>query len=774
MKAIIMAGGKGVRLRPLTCGVPKPMARILGKPIIEYIFDSLVSHGTQSASVTLGYLPEIIPEAYGSEYLGMKLEYIREDEPLGTAGGVRNAASDFDEPFVVISGDAMCDFDVGEIAEYHRARKAMATIVAVEASDPREYGLLKADDKDRAVGFIEKPSWSQAVSSLANAGVYVIDPRCLELIPEGESFDFAADLFPLMLKKNMPVYCYRSNGYWCDAGNVETYLKCQKDIFDGKMRAPVKPAASGVYLKDEAPRGDYGLIPPVYIGSRVKISDGAVIGPYAVADDGCFVGPRARIRYSAALENASIAADAELTGALVCSGATIKRGAKMFENAAAGSGAIIGREAIVKPNVSVWPGKIVEAGAVVSENLKYGGVKAKYLGENGISEGSGARLNAEICVRLGSAVGGLKGGRKTGVGDDGSAAARIMSLGVAAGLAGEGSETWDFGECFEAELDFLTNFCGLDAGLFVKGGGAREIRICGGDGLSIPRYFEREIESGMSKRDFREIPDDEIKEITDAAGVKRLYGVELVKSVPGGLKGVKAILESDNRRAEALLADCFSRLGGVRGGDVRIIVDESGKKARAIRGGEEIGAEKLLAICCLDEIRRGGDAAAPYDAPAFLDSVAERFGRKIYRYLSAPADGSDLKARELASKQKFAGDGLFLAFRVLSIMKESGKDLKSLVSELPEKYIVSKNAPIRFSPSRLSAVIGGDMNAGGGADNGFEGVTLIKDAGRTLVIPKRGGAEVKILVEADSAEAADELCADIENRLGSAPESPED
>lgn len=763
MKAVVMAGGEGSRLRPLTCTIPKPMARIFGRPMIEYAFELLRCHGVDEAAVTLGYLPHVIEDAYRDGYKNMRLRFVREDEPLGTAGGVRNAAVGFNEPFVVISADALCDFDIGKIVDYHKASGAKITIVATEAQDPREYGLVKVDKSGRVLGFIEKPSWQQAVSSLANTGVYIIDPSCLELIPRGRPYDFAKDLFPLMLERDMPIYCYRTADYWCDVGSIESYMKCQRDIFGGSMRMPLSQSADGIYAEDGLPGGDYSLIPPVYIGSSAEIGDGAVIGPYAVIDKDCTVGANSKIRYSTVLENCWIAADSSVTGALICSGAALKRGAAMFEHSVAGSGSVIGEDACVRPNVLVWPGKIVGGGATVSSNVKYGSTRSNRLGERGLDGSCGARLNALTCARLGSAVGSTHGGRRTGVAHDGSKTAAAMHGAVVAGLLGSGAAVWDFGECFEAQLDFLVNFCGLGAGLFIVGGDSREIVICGEGGLSITRSFERSIEAALARDEFREISEKDMHEAADMTGVKLLYRQELMKQAPYGLDGISVTFESENSAISSIMGDVLGRLGAAAGGDTVLRCGASGAKLSAYSPESgEAGYDRLLALCCLGELEKGRDIAVAYDAPMFLDSLAAEYGRKVFRYLGTPADNSDSSARRLASKQIFVRDGLFLAVKLLSMMKEKERSLGSLLADLPEKAIVRKRVRIGFSPAELAGILGGE---GSGGSNNFEGIRLTRSGGKLLVTPERSGGGVRILAEADSAEAAQELCAGIEELL---------
>ncbi len=757
MKAVVMAGGEGSRLRPLTCTVPKPMVRVMGKPIIGYIIDLLRSHGVDEAAVTIGYLSDAIEKEY-SECRGIKLNMFREDEPLGTAGCVKRAAAGFREPFFVISGDAMCDFDLSKIMTFHKASGAKITIVASEASDPREYGIVKVDKENRVLGFVEKPSWTQAVSNLANSGVYIVNPECLELIPKGRSYDFAKDLFPLMLERDMPIYCYHTADYWCDVGNIDAYMKCQRDVFEGKMKTSASMITDGIYIKDEMPSGDFSIIPPVYIGSDVEIAEGAVIGPYAVIDDNCSIERNAKIRYSTVLENCWIGANASVTGALICSGSALKTGASMFESSVAGAGSIIGAGAQVKPNVLVWPGKIIGGGSTVNTNIKYGSIRADFLGSNGMDETGGTKLNAETCVRLGASVGSTRNGKKAGIGFDGSKSAMAMQMAVMSGLIGAGSSVWSFGECFESQLNFLINICGLTAGLYVSSKNGREIRICGEGGLSIPRHFERSIESGMAKCEFHETEEDEMKEISDMSSVKQLYRQELIKHAPYGLSGVSAVVESENSSINMLMKDVLEKLGAAENKNLVFDIDRSGTRLTATVNGEKIPYEKLLALCCLNEMKNGRDIAVPYDAPMFLDELAHSHSRRVFRYLSTPADNSDSLARRLAAKQIFVRDALFLCIKLLSVMKERECSISQLLNELPEKYIIGKTLSIEFSPSYLADLVGEEEVD---LKNSLEGIRLIRNSGKLLIVPERSGEAVRILAEADTMEAADELCTDI-------------
>lgn len=765
MKAVIMAGGEGRRLRPLTCTLPKPMAKILGKPIIEYLFDMLCASGVNHAAVTLGYLPHVIEENYENGYKNLKLDFFREDEPLGTAGCVKNAASNFKEPFFVVSGDALCNFDLKKIMTYHKASGAAVTVVAVEAADPREYGVVKVDKENRIVGFIEKPSWSQAVSNLANTGVYVINPECLELIPKGRFYDFASDLFPLMLEREMPIYCYHTSDYWCDAGNTEAYLKCQRDAFDGKIKPLHNETAKGIYTEDGLPSGDYSVISPVYIGKNTEISDGAVIGPYAVIGDGCSIGCNSKIRYSVVLDNCCISSDVSVTGAVICSGAALRSRCTMFENSVAGSGCVIGDDVCVRSGVSVWPGKVVGKGAVVGSNVKYGNVKAEYFNEGKVTEGCGIRLNAESCVRIGAALGSINGIRKIAAGYDGTISSKVMHRAMTAGLCEAGADVWDFGECFEAQFRYLVNSCGLEAGVFASENEEKSVSVCAEGGLSLPCRLERQLESAVSKCEFREALCSEMKEPSDMTEMKQLYTQGIMLQAPDVLKGTEAVFKCKNVAVKNLISSCASKLGVKENGDTVFEISSDGTRLTAVADGIGYDSDKLLAVACFDEMSKGRDVAVPYDSPDFLRILADKTGRKVYRYLSTPADGADSAARRLAAKQPFVRDGLFLAIKLLSIMRERNCGLSDLVSELPEKYIVKKILNLNFSPSYLVSITGETVTE---SKNTGEGIKIIRDDGRLLVIPERDGRSIRVLAEADTMEAAQEICADFEEVINSA------
>ena len=266
MKAVIMAGGEGRRLKAVTGELPKPMVPLIGKPLMERVIELLRKHGITDIAATLRYNPAPILAHFGDgSRLGVRLHWFIEQEPLGTAGSVKNCASfTGSEDILVLSGDAACDFDLTALMSEHRRGGAAVTIALCECRDPLRYGLVVPDAKGDVRCFIEKPGWQKVVTDLVNTGIYAVSPRAMELVPEGREFDFARDLFPLLLERGEGVRGVKMEGYWCDVGTPEAYYRCCLDALEGRLKlvtppegAPAAPASGEAEGKRAPLEGEY-------------------------------------------------------------------------------------------------------------------------------------------------------------------------------------------------------------------------------------------------------------------------------------------------------------------------------------------------------------------------------------------------------------------------------------------------------------------------------------------------------------------------------------
>src|SRR5579885_1307865 len=279
MKAVVMAGGEGSRLRPLTIGRPKPMVPIVGKPVMEHIIELLRKHGVTDIIATLQYLPGVIQDYFGDgSAFGVNLTYSVEDQPLGTAGSVKYAMQYLDDTFLVISGDAITDFDLTRIVEFHKARRAVATLTLYHVPNPLEYGVIITDEEGRIQQFLEKPSWGEVFSDTVNTGIYVLEPSAMGEVPEGETYDFSQQLFPKLLSERAALYGYVAPGYWCDVGNLPEYMRATADILQGGtgVEIPGEEVLPKVWIMPGADLSRQAEIKgPVFLGQDSRIRTGA-------------------------------------------------------------------------------------------------------------------------------------------------------------------------------------------------------------------------------------------------------------------------------------------------------------------------------------------------------------------------------------------------------------------------------------------------------------------------------------------------------------------
>lgn len=763
MKAVILAGGFGTRLRPLTCTKPKPMATLLGKPVLSYILDWLHAAGVDEAVLTTAYLPDCI-EAYLASGVpaGMRVRTRREHTPLGTAGSVKAAADGWEEPFFVVSGDCICDFDLQRALDFHTQSRAQATIVATHVRDPREYGLVYADEAGRVTGFCEKPDWNAVAADTANTGIYVLSPEALRGVPEEKPYDFSGDLFPEMLRTGAPLFAHVARGYWCDIGDLSAYRACQRDMLDGKLRLPLPAVADGVFAAGELPQGEYQIIPPVYIGRHVAIERGAAVGPYTVVGDGCYIGKNAKLMGSVLLDDVAVYDNAVVNFAVLCENAVLKSGAQVYEDSAVGARCVLGSSVRVGPNVKIWPEKRIENGVRVSHNIKYGAPRAALFSERGICGLSGVELGPAAIAALGRSIASCALGGKIGVATDAKPLSRAAYHILAGSMAAQGSSVWNFGDCFLTQMYFFTAFCSLQMGVFISSGAGKvRLHLCSTGGLPLPRRVEREIEARCKNDDFTRVSPQACKEISDMASMQAMYLRELTREAGVPLQNQSVAVHCKNERVQMLMEDCLYRLGAKSGDEVTFRFGGDGTTVSAFhRECGWIPHDKLLAICCKADFAEGRDVALQSDAPYAISRLAHCYGRRALRYSRSPADERDRDARRLACSLLYVRDALFLSVRLLGLLQRTGKTLGDLVRELPAFYVSRKSVPIDFSPTELLEVLR-DENA----EPQNEGVALQTDKGRVLLVPQRSGRRLYMLAESASFEASRELSGDVEARL---------
>ncbi len=450
MKAVIMAGGQGTRLRPLTSNQPKPMIPIVNTPCMEHIARLLKDHGFTDIVVTLQFMPEEIQDYFGdgSDW-GVSIGYSIEDAPAGTAGSVKLAEEHLEgERVLVISGDALTDCDLTRVLEFHENNGAEATMVLKSVENPLDFGIVITEEDGRISRFLEKPAWGQVFSDTVNTGIYVLEPTALAEIPcEGE-YDFSKELFPKLLEAGRPLYGYVTEDYWEDIGNLEQYMRAQRDVLDGKMRGVRPPGTrlrENVYVGHRAQVNDEELDGPVVIGENVRVDQGARISPYCVIADNVVVGAGATVERSVIAEGTYVGEGAELVDTLVGRSSYIQERARILERSALGDDVIVGEGATVAPDVKIFPHKTVESGANVTQSLIYETMGLRTVFKGGVVSGKfNVDLTPEFTIRLASSFGTeLDPGSIVTLGRDASRAAQVAKRAMTGALLGVGVNVRD-------------------------------------------------------------------------------------------------------------------------------------------------------------------------------------------------------------------------------------------------------------------------------------------------------------------------------------------
>ncbi|HJX75085.1 MAG TPA: sugar phosphate nucleotidyltransferase, partial [Gaiella sp.] len=373
MKAVVMAGGEGTRLRPLTSNQPKPMVPIVGKPCMEHALDLLRAHGLTEIVVTLAFMPQAIRTYFGDgESLGLEMDYSVEEQPLGTAGSVGLAKERLTDTFLVISGDALCDVDLTALVEAHRAKGAAVTIGLKSVDNPLEFGIVVTDDDGRVERFLEKPSWGQVFSDTINTGIYVLEPEVLRHVPDDRPYDFSKELFPHLLEMGRPIYGHVLDGYWQDVGTLEQYRQANFDALDGavQLEIPGLRLRGNVWVSEEVDIDQLEpVVGPAFIGVNSRIADAASVGAYSVLTRGVIVREGARVTRTVIDAGTYLGRSAVVEGAIIGRSCDVRDHVRIHEGVAIGDEVTIGPEASIFPGVRIYPFKEIETGAQIHESI---------------------------------------------------------------------------------------------------------------------------------------------------------------------------------------------------------------------------------------------------------------------------------------------------------------------------------------------------------------------------------------------------------------------
>jgi len=737
VQAMIMAGGEGVRLHPLTLNMPKPLVPLLGEPVMGYALKLLKSHQITDVGATLWYQPRKIRAAFGKgDAYGVKLRYYEEKSPMGTAGSIGLARDQLRGTFFVLSGDGLTDCDLTRALAFHRERGALATLVLRRVSVPLPYGVVMCDGQGKITRFIEKPTWSRVFSDLVNTGIYILEPEIFQYIPAGEPYDFGKDVFPALLEKGLPMYGFETTGYWCDVGDLRAYLSAQQALLRGETALPHPSRQDASARIHPTAR----LLGHCLIGKEAVIGPGAVL-ENAVIGDHCQVGPGAVIKDSCLWSKSAASARAQIEGSVLCEGAVVRQEARLADGCALGRGASVGAGAELGPGVRIWPHLKAPSRAAVHRSIVNGDLSAPLWTGRG-ADCESAEQACSLCMAFGRVT--EKRQLICARGED-SSALHALACGA---LAAAGCRVLDGGKMTLSALRCLVPSLGMGGGIYAQG---QSLTFLDEEGTPLASRFQAAMDACVMRQDgppaftrqgeiirlrggeemylARILPDDAKKPLwspvvicCDSALLRRMTGEGLermnVRCVRWAPTGEMALSDQET----GFLLDAEGR-------------DVCPFTARCLPTPEQQLMLKLY-LC-------HRQAGRLYDLPG-VPRAAAHIAPLV------PPDHSDACLQQ----RRVMADGVAALLMLCQALKHG--TLSDLLAGLPETHILSREAPC--TPRDKGRILHALCDETRLPHTLAEGVRIQHEGGCATIVPDDHRPLVRITSESADSEFARELC----------------
>jgi mannose-1-phosphate guanylyltransferase/phosphomannomutase len=818
MKAVVMAGGEGTRLRPLTSNQPKPMVPIVGKPCMEHIVELLRRHGLEDVIVTVAFLPQAIRSYFGSgETLGVDIGYSVEESPLGTAGSVKRAAGRLDDTFLVISGDALCDVDLTRLVEVHREKQASVTIGLKSVENPLEFGIVVTDDDGRVERFLEKPSWGQVFSDTINTGIYVIEPEVLKHIPQDRPYDFSKELFPLLLEMGRPIYGHVFDGYWQDIGNLDQYRQANFDALDEsvQLEIPGIRIRGNVWLGDGVDLDELDAIAgPAYLGNYCRVGRGAHIGPYSVLSTSVTVRERGRVVRSIVDTSTYIGRSAEVVGAIVGRSCDLRAHVRVHEGVAIGDEVTVGAESVILPGVRIYPFKEVETGSTLHESLIWESRgTTRVFGKHGVAGMVNVDLTPDVAVRLAAALGtALKRGARVVASREGAPACRMIKRAMISGISSTGVHVEDLRVSPAAVARHLVKSEAHDAGFHVgvSPNDPEVIRIQFFEplGVEMSAAMQKEVEKHFTRGEFRRVAAGEVGTISYPARVRETYAADLLSTIDAeavrargfrivvdyGFSGASYVLPLvlGPLGVEVVSAHAFTgegpgyadaapglaasigqtkRLVPVVGASLGAVFDRSAERLHLVdEQAREVPVEQalLLFLRLLGSNGRRGKLAFPVTVTSQVERLVENSELEVVR---TPTSLPELTRVAAEDGVVFAGavgggyvfpeflpgyDAVASLAKLLELLAPVDRPLSELVADLPEPTLVHHQIPCPWALKGLVMRMLNERLAGRDVDL-TDGIKVFDERGWAQVLPDPDEPLLHLYAEGETREISDEL-----------------
>lgn len=750
MKAVILCGGVGSRLKPLTESVPKPLVKLMNRPVIDIIIEKLIGSGIEDISLSLGYKAEDIIEFCEAQNYKASLKYFTERKPLGTAGGVKYCIDSTDEDVLVLSGDNVFDFDLNSFYDYHKISDADITVLSVKVEDPREYGVIVSDDDGSIISFIEKPSWEQAESFDINTGIYLIKGSVMELIPTDVCYDFSNDLFPSVFNKELRFMCCKMNGFWGDIGEFDFLLSLNRLLLEKRFFGI---SFKGVYYgSDTVLENGAAIKAPCLIGKKTEIGKCAVIGPFTVCGDNCSISDKTVISGSIIGENCVIGCSSEITDSIISDNVTVGDNCITDKNSVIGDCVCINRFSRVAENVKIWPGNIISSGSLISKDVGFSASENRRFDIFGMQRKINLQFDISDAVHLGVAVGSVEKLQKIGVGSDGKRISENFMNACLCGIRSTGKICYEFGEMFRNQVYFYSAYCSLDFFIFFS---ADEdyinISFFGKNGLPADYRISKRISDTLKYKAFRFA---DVNGINDIFNMK-LFGV-VYKSYFKKIVNTKELkysiyAECENKVLSELLSELFNNNRYTK--SLTVLFNKDGSEMYVIENGKYYSSDRILALICSFELAQGRKIIIPEESADFLEAETDYFSGELLRVYENSCENHCFSSNDIL-QSVWSFDCVLMFAKLLSIIKESGSTIAELFESQRRFEISKKTIEIELEPSEINHLI---QSTGAKKETDPYYYTIESRKGSVRLRRLGNSAKIRILAQSYDNETAKEL-----------------
>lgn len=822
MKAVILAGGEGSRLRPLTSTQPKPMLPMANRPIMEHIVQLLKRHGFDEIVATVAYLSKVVQSYFGdgSEF-GVRMVYATEDTPLGTAGAVRNAIAELNEPFLVIAGDVVTDCDLTALCEEHTLRKADVTVALKAMEDPLEFGIVITREDSSIDRFLEKPTWTEVFSDRVNTGIYVVEPSVLDTIEPDQFSDFSNDVFPELLRQKRPLFGHTIDGYWSDVGTLESYRRTHQDVLDGAVRLDVPGFQLGGGTRiGEGAEVDPGarIEGPVIIGDYTHVEAGAHLREYTVIGANVRVGAEAFLERAIVHDNVFIGPGARLRGAIVGRRSELRRASRLEDDVVVADEVRIGEHAVINPTVKIYPYKTVESGAIVNSSIVWESKGTRGLfGESGISGLANVDISPEFATKVAMAFATtLRKGSTITVARDTSRAARVLKRAAMVGMNASGVDVDDLGAASVPLTRFTVRAQRSRGGMCVHLGDDPQsvvLRFFDSDGLDLSEPAHRKIERLFYREDLRRVVASDIGDINYPVRAREFYTSALMDSVDAEAirkASFKVVLDYSYGSTSFVMPNVLAKLGAevlavnpfgstasmlgshwtehvprvaelvrASGAVLGAVIDPSGEKLVLVADNGQVlsHTETTLTLLRLVGMAEGHRRVVlPVAASSAAELVCEESELTLsWSRLDAPAIMKAAERGDVALAATLDGGYAFPVFHpaidavaafvhVLELLARTGVTLASAASDLPRRHLIKQTlgAPWEQKSALMRRLV---ESVSDQKIVLVDGVKVLHDDGWALVFPDSEQALVHVWAEAANEAQAGDRVHDYARRL---------